>query len=58
MTHFINELAYQLHSFYNEEKVITENVELTNEKLTVLKAVEIVLKDALSLIGVSAPDKM
>ena len=58
MTHFINELAYQLHSFYNEEKVITDNLELTNEKLTVLKAVEIVLKDALSLIGVSAPDKM
>ena len=58
MTHFINELAYQLHSFYNEEKVITENMQLTNEKLTVLKAVEIVLKDALSLIGVSAPDKM
>ena len=58
MTHYINELAYQLHSFYNEEKVITENDELTKEKLTVLKAVEIVLKDALSLIGVSAPDKM
>ena len=58
MTHYISELAYQLHSFYNEEKVITENDELTNEKLTVLKAVEIVLKDALSLIGVSAPEKM
>ena len=58
MTHYINELAYQLHSFYNEEKVITENDDLTNEKLTVLKAVEIVLKDALSLIGVSAPNKM
>lgn len=58
MTHYISELAYQLHSFYNEEKVITENEELTNEKLTVLKAVEIVLKDALSLVGVSAPDKM
>ena len=58
MTHFINELAYQLHSFYNEEKVITENTQLTNEKLTVLKAVEIDLKGALSLIGVSAPDKM
>lgn len=58
MTHYINELAYQLHSFYNEEKVITDNDELTKEKLTVLKAVEIVLKDALSLIGVSAPDKM
>lgn len=58
MTHFINELAYQLHSYYNEEKVITDDDELTCEKLTVLNAVSIVIKDALSLIGVSAPEKM
>ena len=42
----------------NEEKVITDNKEEVLEKLTVLKAVQIVLKDALKLIGVSAPDKM
>lgn len=58
MTHFINELAYQLHSYYNEEKVITDDDELTCEKLTVLNAVSIVIKDALSLIGVSTPEKM
>ena len=44
--------------FVFDEKVITENVEETIEKLTVLKAVQVVLKDALSLIGVSAPEKM
>ena len=58
LTHYISELAYELHSYYNDEKVITENIDETLEKLTVLKAVQVVLKDALSLIGVSAPEKM
>ncbi len=55
---YINQLASNLHSFYNDEKVITENLEETLEKLTVLKAVQVVLKVALSLIVVSALEKM
>lgn len=58
LTHYIDELAYQLHSYYNDQKVITENKELVMEKLTILNAVRIVLADALALIGVSAPEKM
>lgn len=58
VTHYIYELATYLHSYYNDEKVITDSISLTNEKLTVLKAVQIVLKDALNLVGVSAPQKM
>ena len=51
-------LATALHSYYNDEKIISEDVELTNEKLTLLKAVQIVLKNSLSLIGVSVKEKM
>lgn len=58
LTHYIDELAYKLHSYYNDQKVITDDAMLVLEKLTVLKAVQVVLKDALSLIGVSAPEKM
>ena len=58
VTHYIDELAYALHSYYNDEKVITDNVDLTFEKATVLKAVSIVLKDALSLMGINAPEQM
>lgn len=58
ITHFINELAYLLHSYYNDEKIITDNIEETCEKLTILNAIKVVLKDALTLIGVSAPEKM
>ena len=39
-------------SFYENNK------ELSGARLTLLKACSIVLKDALSLIGVNAPEKM
>ncbi len=58
LTHYISEVAYALHSYYNDEKVITDNLDTTMEKLTVLKAIQIVLKDSLYQIGVSAPEKM
>ena len=58
LTHYIDELAYKLHSYYNDQKVITNDINLVMEKLTILNAVQIVLKNALNLIGVSAPEKM
>lgn len=58
MTHFINELAYLLHSYYNDEKIITDDDALTLEKITIISAIKTVLIDALNLIGVSAPEKM
>lgn len=51
-------LAGELHSYYNDHKIITENNEETNERLTLLKAVQTVLKDSLSLIGVGIKEKM
>lgn len=56
--HYIDELAYQLHSYYNEEKIISENIDETLEKLTILKALNVVLKDALTLLGIQAYEKM
>lgn len=52
------QLATVLHSFYNDEKIITDDLEKTNEKLTVMMAVQIVLKDSLNLIGVGVKEKM
>lgn len=58
LTNYINNLASSFHSFYNDEYVITDNEQKTNERLALLNATKIVLKDALSLVGVSAPEKM
>ena len=55
---YLLELAALMHSFYNEEKIITADPLETNEKLTLLKAVQMVLKDGLSLIGVGVKERM
>ena len=56
---YINELATAFHSLYNAEKVIDEeNSAKTNEKLALIQALEITIKNALELIGVSAPERM
>ncbi|WP_449620158.1 arginine--tRNA ligase [Robertmurraya sp. Marseille-Q9965] len=59
ITNYIFELASSFHSFYNAEKVLdTENIERTKARLALIKSVQVTLKNALSLIGVSAPEKM
>ena len=58
ITQYVDELAYQLHSFYNDEKIITDNIEETLEKLTILKALQWVLKDALALLGIKVYEQM
>ena len=55
---YILSLASSLHSYYNDEKIISEDEELTNEKLTLMQAVAYVLKDTLGLIGVGTKEKM
>jgi arginyl-tRNA synthetase len=59
ITNYIFDLSSALHSFYNAEKVLDlENVEKSRARLALVKAVQITLRNALKLIGVSAPEKM
>lgn len=59
MTNYIFELASVFHSFYNADKVLdVQNLERSKARLALVKAVQITLKNALALIGVSAPEKM
>ncbi|EIJ80270.1 arginyl-tRNA synthetase [Bacillus methanolicus PB1] len=59
ITNYIFDLASAFHSFYNAEKVLDpENETTTKARLALVKAVQITLKNALGLIGVSAPEKM
>ncbi len=55
---YIYSLAQALHGYYNEEKILTDNEVEMNEKLTLLNAVKIVLKDSLNLIGVGVKEEM
>ena len=59
MCNYITRLAQLFHSFYGECKVLDrENMELTAQRLALVKASEITLRNALNLIGVSAPEQM
>ena len=56
---YIHLLSSLFHSFYGELKVIdSENEALTVQRLNLLSATRITLRNALDLIGVSAPEKM
>ncbi len=56
---WIQELAADIHSFYTNCKMIDRtNLEVTASRLALAKAAKIVMKNALSVLGVSAPTKM
>ena len=59
ITNYIHALAEFVHAFYNECRVIDRNnLELSGSRLALVKASKIVLKNALNLVGVSAPIHM
>ena len=59
IANYIHALAELVHVFYNDCRVIDrDNLEVSGSRLALVKASQIVLKNALSLIGVSAPIHM
>ena len=55
---YVQELASEFHSFYNANRVISEDKELMKSRLALVIAVKKVLNNALDLLGVSAPERM
>ncbi|MFH0948227.1 MAG: arginine--tRNA ligase [Elusimicrobiota bacterium] len=58
ITKYLQDVASCFHSYYNRNRVITENTDLTNVRLTMCQAVKNIIKDGLGILGVSAPEKM
>ena len=59
ITNYIHELAEKVHAFYTECRVIDrDNLAVTSSRLGLCLACKIVLRNALNLVGVSAPEKM
>jgi len=57
LTHYLMETVGILHKYYTDTRVV-DNDDNTSQRLLLMKAVKIVLKNALDLLGVSAPEKM
>jgi arginyl-tRNA synthetase len=55
---YLRDLAGELHSYYNAERVLVDDVPTRMARLALLVATRQVLKNGLSLLGVSAPARM
>jgi arginyl-tRNA synthetase len=58
LVHFLRDLANTLHTYYNAEQFIVDDAALRNARLTLVLAVQTVIRNGLTLLGVSAPDTM
>jgi len=52
------DLASAFHHFYDDCRIISDNKELSESRLSLVLAVKITLRQALSLMGISSPSKM
>jgi len=55
---FATSLAELFHRFYETHQVISEDLDLTQARLYLIKATQITVANCLKLIGVSAPEQM
>lgn len=58
IAYYLKDLAHGLHSYYNASQFIVEDDATRQARLTLIVAVQQVLKNGLAIIGVSAPEKM
>ena len=58
LVHYLRELANSFHSWYNASTFIVEDAPLRNARLALALGVRQVIRNGLTLLGVSAPDSM
>ena len=49
---YVYDLATLFHAYYTKEKFVTDDIEYTNERIALLKAIKIVINNSLNLIGI------
>ncbi len=55
---YLLDLAGDFHKYYDTHRVLTEDRKLTSARLYLIKAIKILLKNGLELLGISAPERM
>lgn len=55
---YLKELASDLHSYYNDTKFLVDDVAIKLARMALIAATQQVLRNGLTLLGVSAPEKM
>ena len=55
---YLKDLASDFHSYYNESKFLIDDSNLKKSRIALIAAISIVIQNGLSLLGISAPEKM
>ena len=55
---YLQDLASDFHKFYNDSKILVEDVWTKNKRLIIVFCVASILKSNLELLGINAPEKM
>jgi arginyl-tRNA synthetase len=58
VVHYLRDLAYEFHTYYNSHTFLVDDADLRNARLTLISAAQQVIRNGLSLVGVSSPDSM
>jgi len=58
LTHYLRELANELHTYYNAHQFLVDDDALRDARIKLILAVQQVLRNGLNLLGVSAPERM
>jgi arginyl-tRNA synthetase len=58
LVHYLRELANSFHTYYNAEQFIVADPKLRNGRLALVAAVQQVIRNGLTLLGVSSPETM
>ncbi|MEJ2156954.1 MAG: arginine--tRNA ligase [Desulfobacteraceae bacterium] len=58
VTYYLMGLASLFHTYYNKHRVLSDDAPLTQARLGLISAVQTVIRNGLTLLGVSAPEKM
>ncbi|MBI4650975.1 arginine--tRNA ligase, partial [Candidatus Desantisbacteria bacterium] len=58
IVNFLQELAGMFHPYYNKYRIIGDEIKITQSRLFFLKCLSVVIKNALSLLGIDAPERM
>jgi len=58
LVHYLRDLANAFHTYYNAEPFIVEDARVRNARLALVLGVQQVVRNGLTLLGVSAPESM
>jgi arginyl-tRNA synthetase len=55
---YVLDLAGLFHSFYNHQRVLSNNLPLQDARLVLMETIRITVHNALNILGVTAPEQM